>query len=1389
MLETILKNLNERKYETARRMCVDLLEKGGYSKAKLQGPMVEAYRCLGEVDKILDLLNDVKPKTQAEEWLLHVDYAKTYNQLGSHSFYSSSNVGAQGYSVDEYIQEKKSKALEHAQKAMLLARTSEQKEESAHIAGLCGDKEGLNILAAPKRRVSDLEDTVHDAVEYGKVMGTIITEGGVPVSGAKVTLGHHVQVKMPHPHEFPAPKYSMHCYPTIGDQVIQETTTDSQGAFAFTKVPEGRHDYLAVSQDPSKHAISTQFLVQGFQVEKDEPLEFNLKLNPWQSASALPAEPIPSQLNHQSCSYSLLKTDELNNPFYYDFPRQAMEIELPAGCPADPDKLLLISSEDINTPIPFQLAGGSIHYFTSLGERERKTIGLFCIKEGRFQAIAPAYGITLQKEGTTAIINTGKAAFRIPWGQAVSDIHPPLIQVKAVDNKWRGHGVMTLPQEVSILQCTTQTIEEGPLVTIIKVSYELSNNQSYSITWTAHMDEPYLLAHEESPGLEGAAFIFSLKEFMGGRCFVHWTPEHGDQHWLDTKPEDKEITGLFESVMFWRINQAFGAAFTGPSLSDKDYISVFSIRRGEWRDLDFENICEGPGDNNRELDWPYPEMIGSTISRISALTSSHGDVFFRWNMFRGERYWGIQVSSIDNNDGPFKEIRQVQHKVSSPRLQHFKNWRLDEADTIERPYVLIPRDKLIQARAKKDQPEFREIWNRVKSATNQGQTSADGVLFGLNGDPRLAWSRKHWLLNVARFYARTVLMGRDAGDFYNPVGGRNITPWVEIYDMIAASGVFTPEEEREVRAYFLLMGHMFMEGDFMNWKYNGRNTNFEADRADIVGAVGLVFYGNPDAVKMVEHVVSTMERNFNTYCTPGSGKWYENPACYYLHSYKCRMNLCWHLYQHNITQPSDIARLKDFLTWGPLLLTPPIPVKFEEMRDGLKEVDYNNTVKTRRIPPVGDHAHIGTFMNEHAALASRFYRDKDPEFADMVLWSYQAGNGGYGDRGGYPLLLAGLEAGDLKTVPAPTLVSRRLEGFGAIFRKNFEKENESYLLFKMGPGGYRYHNTEGSIIMFANGKPLIYDGGEAGETWRHTTLSFYDRHKPLAPGHIERFQTFPHLDFAQGVNPKALDMEEPTFLSDRCNHTDVDIAWERFREPNPQISRSVMAVQDDYVILHDEVRLPEDIPSYWHLQAVSDSNTGSAAEGFIFKGRFGTDLQVLLPDQEFLEEEIKQLPILEYSAKPDECFSTRHLQLKGKSPDHYTAVLRPLAPGQKPISSSELKVDGATVGLVVKGDGIDDLIFLQRCSTIYQDDKAAFFGKYASIQIRPSFQIITLLEGESLSFGNIKLESDGPSVSLKIEGDSINVWAKGKGKIKTSGLSRPLELELTEIKSSIHLTI
>lgn len=435
-----------------------------------------------------------------------------------------------------------------------------------------------------------------------------------------------------------------------------------------------------------------------------------------------------------------------------------------------------------------------------------------------------------------------------------------------------------------------------------------------------------------------------------------------------------------------------------------------------------------------------------------------------------------------------------------------------------------------------------------------------------------------------------------------------------------------------------------------------------------------------------------MERSLNVYCTPGSGKWCENPACYYLQSSKCRASLVFHLWRHGIYDASKLPRFKEFLRWGILLLTPPIP-DYDTMRDGCTSAQYAATSKRRVIPPLGDHADLGRNVPEHYAFLSLLYRESDPQFADGLLWAYQSGGLAGSNFGNVPVLFASLSEKELQPVAPPRLQSRRLGGFGAVLRGDFGAPNESDVLWKQGPGGYRFQRSEGSFMLFAKGVPLVYEGGEAGETWRHSTLSFHNAHTPLAPGHVTKFHSEPDFEWVQGVHPKILSPGEPIYLSDDCNHQLVEESWRRFDEPNPQVVRSICRVRDEYFVVHDALKVAPEVLAHWHLHVVAEGETYDEEFGFIFKGRFGTDLQVLLPGQNFDETHLEALPLHEYSRPLNERFNTRHLCLTRGAPPFALAILRPLYDGRKPLRATlSADSEGLTV-TIFNGDAQEKLSF------------------------------------------------------------------------------------------------
>ena len=1328
-------------------------------------------RQLGDRSRCGRALDEFCPGSDDERLELALRRAGDAHFFSGFSFYRTSAESRQGYTGDEYRDQLEREADTHFGQAETLACSPEQRQRLADALHQAGRRAQAAAICAPpatgEHRVASRP--WHGA---GVLTGTLVLAGGQALADARVTLGLEVTEAPFDPDRY---RHLMgnNYAPVFSPLETRTTQTDAAGRYRFDNVPVGCHEFLAVNLDPGHVPVSVRFLAHKITVADGATTEQNAVIADWASApSRIVPSPFPPELVRDGVRCHRIGEDRLSNPFRFTFPRQALELTLPAGAVAESARLLLLSSTAPEASCPLQVAGDRVRYFTDLPPESDRVFALYQAEQPLPQTDAiPALALVPDADGTTAVVDTGAAAVRIPWGSG-TDALAPIIQVCGPDAVWRGCGRLVLPRKLAVRERQTSVLEHGPLLLKVQITYRLIGDHEYRLTLTFHRGEAYVLAHEVSPDVDGAAFEFSLAEFVGGRGYLHWKAEGGDMHWSDLSGEDRLLARLEESVPWWCPPEAFAYAMTGPGLASQDVVGVFTIRRGEWVDRKFAAIASGPGADGWELDWPQPEMVGSTISMITAHTAP-GDAFFRFGLFAGERHWGLLISSVAVNDGPYKELSAVQHKNSSPRLQEFKNWRLDHQDSQARPSLLIDRDRLPELRRRRTDPLFEPYWKRITALRSSGggqhANSAAGAFRALvDSDVVLAWHKKRELVDISQPRSLSILLGRDFGDEYSPVGARPIAPWAEDFDLLAPTGAFTADEERLVRSYLVLMGHMFMQPDFMNWHFNARNANFEADRADTVGVIGLCFRDSPDGQLFIDHARERLKSMITIYANPQSGKWYENPACYYLHSVGCFCNLAFHLARHGLLNPADIPRLKEFLGWAVLLLTPRLPADYDTMRDGADAAAYSQLPKVRRLPPVGDHAHLGPWIPEHHALMARYFQAQDPAFADLLRWAYNASGKDGGYHGNALLFFSLGEAADLvPPTQTPVLASRRLEGFGALFRGNFDRDDEFYLLLKLGPCGYRYHRTEGSFLLCVDGKPLIYDGGEAGETWRHSTLSFYDTHTMLAPGHIERFSSLPELDFAQGVHPVALKPGEPDFLSNDCRHELVDLAWKRFREPRPADSRSVTWIKDEYVIVHDELDVPAAVPTHWHLQVVAHDETGSLEEGYRFRGRFGTDLQVLLPGLEAARATITPQATLEVHLPPEECFAMRHLQVTGEpGTGAYLAVLRPLSGRRKKLKATPFLHDGHAAGVRIRGAGITDVLMFRRNGMTYAGPRLSFRGRYGAVLRRGDSVTLVLLDGHALKVDGITLRSTGPAVSVTTTpGAKTRVTAQGTGDV------------------------
>ncbi|MEI6519267.1 MAG: hypothetical protein WCO98_04410 [bacterium] len=1351
-------------FETSRRIALAILqnESPNEERNEVKTVLHDALAHLGDLATAMTTLEDAGDSI--EVLLRRYD---DFTRASGYNFYRSSTEKDIGLTYEDFKENLLERRL-NSIKALLNADLDENTAKLAIATVNRAARDAERRIDADIDALEELTKRWPTPPEQPRVAVPVKLSGRIRIvdkiyTDVTVTLGVETTEPGVNPNDVLAKGCGIDS-PKIGEITTISAPLNADGTFTISGEAIPGIGFVAVTI-PGIDGVPTRFLARDICVDGSPLADIDLEFSEWQSAKAEKiSDNLPEVIELSGRKWHKQAVETLTNPFWHNFPQQDLRLDWPAPS-ANIDTL--VWNEDIGAIAHQRDAQGRVLFFTDLPQKSSRSFGWYFAEDNTAITTKKKSMLTVDTHGITAVIDTGLSRFCIPWGSA-NDSAAPILAVMGPDKVWRGEGRWQIPGN-PVISRTTSLHHDGPLEITVEVSYLFPTRERCSFTLTAHAGEEYLLVSESGEAIPGATMVMGMEDFRGGRGYLHWTSEGETPHWHTLVDADKELARLQESVPWWIPPAGFGWSASLDGLESHDQVSVFTRNRGQWIDHAFAAIAAGPPPGGHELDWPYPEMVGSTISMITVNSTTDGKIEMRFPRFAGERHWGLLASDFARGDGPRKEIYQVRHKTSFPRLDDLRKWQLDEPDRGHRPCLLAERDKLPEIRERIKHPAMAPLWEKIASPmwdqvrTGKNTSGSETLFFLVTGDPATGWRIARQLSSRMPAQVRALLLSRENGDVWSPVGGRCWAPQAEAYDAIVSSGAFSAAQEREMRACLLMAGEMFLSPDMMNWRYGGRNANFEADRVDAVGTIGLCFPDNPTAEEMVSHSVNQLGAAIGIYCTPGSGKWYENPACYYLQSLRCRMLLASHLAERGRLDLKSIPRVTDFVGWLMNVITPRLPASYDIMRDGCSYEQYNEERHVRRLIPMGDHAHLGPWIPEIAAITGRWLRDKEPELANALLWAWQEGGMDGAYHGSIPTLIAQLTPEDIAPAAEPAMPSRRLEGFGGVFRGKLGQPDEFMLMAKLGPGGYRYHRTEGSFVLVADGKPLIYDGGEAGDTWRHSTISYHTSRMPPAPGRIEKFATLPTADYQQGAFPIVLKPSDPIFLSDICEHQLVEEAYRRARIQKPAAARAWLWVKDDYVIMWDRLDIEDDIIHQWHLQVMAHDESGDLKNGLLFRGRFGTDLQLLLPAGGDRPWRVEHLPMHEYYRKPADTVAQRHLSVDCQGATDWLAVMRPLPPGAAQLTATPLTALNRTVGAHITGDNIDDRVVMGRIPVAVNDETWSFAGCAGAAINRGKTTRLILLGPGKIQVGNTTLESDGPAAELQIDAGEPTLHVDGDG--------------------------
>jgi tetratricopeptide (TPR) repeat protein len=1128
------------------------------------------------------------------------------------------------------------------------------------------------------------------------VEGQVLDEKGRPVANATVTLARRSPIR------------------DEDHLIVSRTKADAAGRYAFRNLAwHTAYEFLAATKpDDPPTGLSTVFGPTRFDLELNQHKVFDIRFGRT-PLRRLPDPPAPKPEFDDGVPRRPIRTFVLREWTERPWPLSPLHyaVELPRGIRPSSLRLVTLCGQ----PVPFQYAPrdgrrGTLTFFAQLPAMSSLACFLFGAKE---ETRRPefALGLTVQSAGAGVLeVSTGPASFRVPAGlpravppaMHVSSAPPPVLAVKGPDGVWRGRGTFVGRGQVASMR--SAWVEEGPLLRRLRLDYGLEGGGSYEATLSFYSGMPYVIVSEKCSGLP-VEFRFSAYEgFEPNRVALGWINKLQAQ--AIACREKKRLIEMPRYVMWAPPGEGDSVGFFSEAAGKRDLIATFPIHPGDWTVQSMERWrAEVLGDRSRYAGDPK----AGGREAIDAFEDK-GDAYFAYSLFAGERRYGIAV--VDKENAPDK-IADLRTSVGEVSLDWYKDLVLDwDEEPVEaHPRLSVRRDDLRRAVERlKTSPLLQKIVEpkEIQWFTERFYEGPPASMeFLLTGKPEQAWEARDVAPRGDRVAG--IRAGKTRAAAYSPVGMRGL-PYqsADAYDALVNANLFGEAERRVLRARMMFAAYALAGGDFMAWRYHAGHRNFDFSRLDGVTAYALCFPANPDSPRLVETAINQFRESLTAFTTDGSGKWQENLGCYYLWSLRTvaamnarLINCRWPRYD-----PFDWPKCQLFLNFAVRTVTPEHPLDDNLCMDGLPlGKSYADLPKGRRHPGVGDHGGEGghPIYDGYALTAALARRLGHKALAQQLFAAWAAG--GRESEGKAGINLKGLLALNIadpqfvENAAMKPLASENLPEYGFCFRDAWGTDRETYLLFKCGKGGYRYHFSEGSFVLYAGNRPLSVDGDENFIPARHATITLGPEHKYVGNGKIERHFLHPVADYCRGV----------------------------FAEAN--VARSIVFAKNHYFAIRDDAEGETSfvLPLLANkIERRGDPSAALRAGHFHCPGRLGLDVLIYPLGKEPAKVETATDPLL----------NQQKLTMTRKDGDDHLNVICWTEPGGVPL---EIKPVGP--GYHIKGPGFEDYLFLTAEPVKFQGGQIAFEGRAGLIRLGAKEPRLFLFDGKRIAYGEKTLDS------------------------------------------------
>ena len=1147
------------------------------------------------------------------------------------------------------------------------------------------------------------KEAERDLERAPRLDGLVLDPAGRPIAGATVTLARNSPIR--------------------GERhlILSRARTDEKGRYEFRNLPfHVTYEFLAATKPKNPvTGLSTTFGPKDFPLELGEHKTFDIRFGR-ERLKRLPDPPTPQPSFEDGVERRLLRMFLLREWTGIPWPRGPLhyEVELPRGVTASSLRLVDIDGR----PVPFQFTprgrrSGTLTFFTDLPAMATAVFFLFGATEETKPAEARSQFRIEPAGPLEQVVDTGCAAFRVPAARQdafpsprhITAVTPLVSAVRGPDGVWRGRGAFVARGQAASM--ASEWINTGPLWRQLHVRYNLEGGATYEATLSFLSGEPYVLVSERCRGLSEGGFKFSaypgLQPDFAALCTINKL-----QARALTCSAPQRLMEIPRYVVWAPPGIGDAAGFYSSTPGKRDLITTFSVHPGDWNVQSLERWrSEVFGDRSRF--WGDPKAGGRDTIDVF---EDKQDAGFSYPFFTGERQWGLAVT---DREDPLNRAADLRTHAGECTLDWYKDLVLDwdEEPLESHPRLVISRDRLSEAAlALERDPLLRTLYGLDGTDEERPYPYMDFLFFGR---PEAAWPFRTphnypGLVQQAR-------MGKMRGPVFSPVPVRGGSVyWSDTYDVFINSNLHDPATWRIMRARMMFLAYALHGTDFMGWRYHAGHRNFDFTRFEVIAALALNFPTHPHSRMLVEHAINQFRESLTAFTAEESGKWEENLGCYYLWSLRTAaamnarlLNARWRRYD-----PFDWHKYQLFLGFAIKCITPEHPLNDRLCIDGLKEgQSYDQVPRGRRIPGVGDHGGEGGIPVTDGIGLSGIVAGRlgHRSLAADLLGAWRAGGYMRDSQAGVDLkgiLVATVDSRAAQRAVLQPRASENLPGYGFCFRAGWGTRNETFLLFKCGKGGYRYHMSEGSFVLYANNRPLSVDGDENFVPARHATISIGPQCGYVGNGIIERHFLHPVADYCRGV-----------FAGSK-------------------ITRSILFVKNDYVVIRDDNAGDE--PTNFHLPLLVHK-IERRADHFFCSGRLGTDVLLYpLPVPRSASPTVSSArldkpavaPWPKVDIKTDPLLSQQLITMTREKGDAHLNLIRWTEPGAPP-----LKITPVGPGYRIEGPDFVDHLFFTAEPVSFQEGGLAFDGRVGLIRQKGGRESLLLFDGTRIALGRVELRS------------------------------------------------